>query len=258
MQWTAIDQSATVEPEGVSAKGETGQVKEASASITVGFNAEAKAEVYQKKQDNDAGEEAITKDLESLDANAAIVRAYQNLMAQSTITFDPDYRANDDDPDDKKTAAFKKAVDLLNAQHHQGKLESETIVFQVKGNSEQVQHLKNMLAFRCGFNLHKDRTITCEVMARSDPTGNTISVYFPKSRTTGMISVYTMPSGDWRIHTAKNQFPKWVEWSQDTPGVPPMAKNAKHTIPEYLGFYRLIQKRIDDYLDEVSKKQRKL
>ena len=62
MQWTAIDQSATVEPEGVSAKGETGQVKEASASITVGFNAEAKAEVYQKKQDNDAGEEAIRKD----------------------------------------------------------------------------------------------------------------------------------------------------------------------------------------------------
>jgi hypothetical protein len=94
-------------------------------------------------------------------------------------------------------------------------------------------------------------------MARSDPTGNTISVYFPKSRTTGMISVYAMPTGDWEIRTAKNQFPDWVNWSQNTPGVPPMAKTANHTIPEYLGFYRLIQKRIDDYLDEMREPKKK-
>lgn len=255
MGWTALDQSATVPVEGVAAKGATGEVKEASASITVGFNAEAKAEVYQKKQDNDAGEEKVQESLRSVGNEDAYIKEIQRLTAIQMIKFDPDYKADDDDPEAKKTRQFKDAVDQLNAQHSQEKLVNQVIEFKVTGNAEKVQHMKEMLAFRCGFNLHKDKTITCKIVSRYEHTGNTLHVFFPKSQTMGLISVYPMPSGDWKIATAKNIFPDWVNYSKRHPEVPPMAKNSNHTIPEYLQFYRLIQASIDTFLAAEQKKK---
>ena len=255
MGWTALDQSAIVPVEGVSAKGDTGQVKEASAHITVGFNAEAKAEVYRKKQDNDAGEAEVQESLRSVGSEAVYIKEIQRLTAIQTIEFDPDYKADDDDPEAKKTRQFKNAVDQLNAQHSQKKLVDQEIQFKVTGKPDQVQHMKEMLAFRCGFNLHRDRTITCKIVSRNEHTGNTLHVFFPKSQTMGLVSVLPLPSGDWKIVTAKNIFPEWTKFSQSHPEVPPMAKNSNHTIAEYLQFYRLIQESIDTFLMVAHKKK---
>lgn len=241
-----IDKPANinVKVSGTQANTSVGKIVEASGSLSMGFTAGANAEVVKKAQENDAGlaeteaeqakSEALTKSLRTLYAQHQVIPFTKGMKA---------------DPD-SGTKHYVEAVDALNRQHELEELEGQTLEFILK---DKDGHAKYMMAYRCGFWIGKDKVIEAEIISRLEPDNNTLLVYFPKSRTTGKISVYPRKSGDWEIATFKNEYDDWVNVAKTTPGVPPLAKiNKSKDHVAFLKYYRLIQDRIEAIIAEAE------
>lgn len=239
-------EDATVEVEGVSAKGETGRIVEGSATVSFGFNTTVSAEVEEKAKENIVGLDNINADISG---NDEIFKALQHTLAQ-TIKVPAIGKRIIPDRKDTIDPVFVEAVNMLNAQHEANDLEGKEFEFTLKRGN----HAKLMLAFRCGIWVNNSTKVVARVISRLEGDGNTLFVHFPKSQTTGHLSVKpNIKTGDWEIATIKNPFPDWPEWAMTTPGVPPMAKiDTKIPHYEYIRYYHLIQKRIDAHYEQID------
>ena len=243
---------ADVKVQGVSAKGEVGNVVEASATLSFGLDAKASAEVIQKAEEND-------NSISEMDAQVArgdaLQKMYDQLLVKTSVT---EWRSGlRQDPNNGKYPEYNDAVDMLNRQHEEDKLVGKIMPFSIKKNKPAYL----MMAFRCGIELTpQDKIIEAEIISRGEPTNNTIVCYVPKWQKTGHVAVYPKKTGDWQIYTGKHYDDDWVQLAMTTPGVPPMAKiDMSETIENYLKYYELIQARIDAdvaaALQEMEKKK---